>query len=184
MNTQKSYANKLTEYGPPDGVFELVSEYALYDQRFATQFAAKDMDAGTAVTPDDVLEMTLFLEKHIFEHMYEKEKIDIFADKDPEETFDPEINEDNIFSIPQQKKPGFFSRLLGAIDGVSLASGAKEKHCNRRCNGDCTNCLRHYDYHFGHWYYRHKHAHGCEFGGNKGNSRMTKLRKSGCSWVK
>lgn len=202
LNTQKAYSYKLTDYGPTDEVFAVLSEFAFYDQKFATRFLAKALDDGVQFTPDQVLEMPLLIEKPVlsrmaetaspdfdreqleeiymliddaaFERISQKLKIDIFADDELEETCEPEPElEENIeFDIPQQKKPGFFTTLFAVIAGVSLASGSKRKHHNRHCNGDCANCPPHYGYRYGRWYYGHGHVYGCEFGGNRGSGSM------------
>ena len=63
--------------------------------------------------------------------------------------------------------------LLGTIAAITgIASDAshrldKKKH-NGKCDGDCANCLPHYGYRYGRWYYGHSHMYGCEFGGNRG----------------
>lgn len=44
LNTQKAYSYKLNDYGPSDEVFEVLSEFAFYDQKFATRFASRALD--------------------------------------------------------------------------------------------------------------------------------------------
>lgn len=197
LNLQKAYTNKLTDYGSSDEVFEVVSEFAFYDQKFATRFVAKALDGGVSFTPDHVLEMTTLIEKPVLSRMAEtaspnfcreqleeiymliedasfqrisrKLNIDIFAD-DATRTPDATGLENDIeLSMARQEKPGFFSTLLTIIAGISLASGKQRETHNRRCDGNCANCPPHYGYRYGRWYYGHNHVHGCEFGGNKGS---------------
>ncbi len=198
LSTQKSYAYKLTDYGPSDDVFEVLSEFAFYDPKFATRFAAKALDGGVRFTPDQVLEMTIIIEKPVLSRMAEtaipgfdrdqleeiymliddasfdriskKQKIAIFADTEAEDAIEAE--DDTIFTTPPIKKPGFFSTLFAVMAGVNLAGGSKKKPHNGRCNGDCANCPPHYGYRYGRWYYGHDHQHGCEFGGNRGSGSM------------
>lgn len=198
LSTQKSYSCKLTDYGPSDEVFEVVSEFAFYDQKFATRFVGKALDNGVRFTPEQILEMTILIDKPVLSRMAEtassafsreqleeiymliddvsfdriskKQKIDIFAEEEPEEIFEPE--DDIEYAVSHQRKPGFFTTLFAVITGVSMAGNSKKKRNNGRCNGDCANCPPHYGYRYGRWYYGHDHIHGCEFGGNRGSGRM------------
>ncbi len=200
LSTQKSYAYKLTNYGDAEEVFEVLSEFAFYDKQFATRFASKAMDSGVHFTPDHVLEMPLLIDKPVlsrmaetaipafdqeqleeiymliddasFERISKKQNIDIFADNEPDELPELEFEDEPEYTLPQQKKSGFFSTLFAVATGISLAGSSKEKHHNGRCNGDCANCPPHYGYRYGRWYYGHDHVHGCEFGGNKASGRM------------
>jgi hypothetical protein len=197
-STQKSYSYGLTDFGPADEVYEVLSEFAFSDKKFATRFADKAVTAGVRFSPDHVLEMVSLVEKPVlikmaeqtsspfdkeqleeiyiliedasFERIAQKAKIDIFADdnsEEPEETFATE--DDFNIEMPPQKKPGFFATIAAVIAGVSLADRLNQKRHNGRCDGDCANCPPHYGYRYGRWYYGHDHAHGCEFGGNKGS---------------
>ncbi len=200
LSTKKSYTYKLTDYGTSDEVFEVLSEFAFYDQKFATRFATRALDGGVHFTPEQVLEITTLVEKPVlswmaetatppfdkeqleeiymlidddaFERISKKQNIDIFAEEEPEEVFEPESEDEFEYVALPQKKTGFFSTLFAVIAGVSLAGGSKGKHHNGRCNGDCSNCPPHYGYRYGRWYYGHDHVHGCEFGGNKGSGSM------------
>ncbi len=197
-STQKSYSYKLTDYGPADEVFEVLSEFAFYDQKFASRFASKALDGGVHFTPEHALEITNLIEKPVlsrmaetavpafnreqleeiymliddatFERISKKQNIDIFADEEPEEEYEPD--DDIEFVEPQPKKLGFFGTLFAVVAGASLASGSKRKQHNGRCDGDCVNCPPHYGYRYGRWYYGHDHQHGCEFGGNRGSGHM------------
>lgn len=198
LSTQKSYSYRLSDFGDPEEVYEVVAEFAFYDQKFATRFVEKALAAGVRFTPDHVLEMTLLIEKPVlskmaeqtgvaftkeqleeiymliddasFERISKKQNIDIFADDEPEEVYEPE--EEYEFIEPQPKRPGFFATLFAVIAGVSMAGGSKQKKHNGRCNGDCANCPPHYGYRYGRWYYGHDHVHGCQFGGNRGSGSM------------
>lgn len=198
LSTQKSYSYRLSDFGDPEEVYEVVAEFAFYDQKFATRFVEKALASGVKFTPDHVLEMTLLIEKPVlsrmaeqtstaftkeqleevymliddasFERISKKQNIDIFEDDEPEEAYEPE--EENEFIEPLPKRPGFFATLFAVIAGVSMAGGPKQKKHNGRCNGDCANCSPHYGYRYGRWYYGHDHVHGCQFGGNRGSGSM------------
>ena len=118
LSMQKSYANKLTNYGSADEVFEVLSEFAFYDQEFANRFALKALDGGVHFTPEQVLELTILIEKNVlsrmaetatpafdkvqleeiymliddavFERISKKQDIDIFADDELEEVYEPD----------------------------------------------------------------------------------------------
>ena len=61
--TQKSRSYNLTGYGPADEVFEIALEFAYDDEKFATRFIRKAMDAGVHFTPEQVLEFSLYADK-------------------------------------------------------------------------------------------------------------------------
>lgn len=196
-STQKSYSYKLTDYGPADEVYEVIEELSSNDEKFATRFAEKAMDGGVHFTPEQVLEMTILIEKPVlsraaetavppfdreqleeiytliddaaFEHISKKQKIDIFAEED---AFDPETEDSWRLTPPPQKEAGFFSTLFAAIAGVNTADRSKGRRHSGRCNGDCAHCPPHYGYRYGRWYYGHGHQYGCEFGGNRGGGGM------------
>lgn len=199
FRTQKAYSYKLTDYGPADEVFEVLSEFVSNDRQFATRFAEKALNAGVHFTPEQVLEMTILIDKPVlsrmaetsvpsfdreqleeiymlieedsFERIAKKQKIDIFTEEKPEEDLDEEF-EDNVEFVPApEKKIGFLPMLMAAIASVDIVGGSKRERRIRRCNGDCAHCPPHYGYRYGRWYYGHDHQYGCEFGGNRGSSR-------------
>lgn len=198
LSTQKSYSYRLTGFGDPEEVFEIVNEFAFYDSKFATAFVEKALNAGVRFLPEHILEMTILIEKPVlskaaektsttfdreqleeihmliddasFDRIARKAKIDIFAgDPDVEE---PEYEEPEYYA-PSSRKigPGFFGTLFALLAAFGSVGGSKRKHAGR-CNGDCANCPPHYGYRYGRWYYGHDHVHGCEFGGNKCSGSM------------
>ena len=56
-STRKSYAYRLTDYGPADEVWEAAQELAFHDAAFAGRFLEKALAAGVRFTPEQVLEM-------------------------------------------------------------------------------------------------------------------------------
>jgi hypothetical protein len=126
--------------------------------------------AVPAFNREQLEEIYMLIDDAVFERISKKQNIDIFADDEPEEVYEPEDGTE--FTEPQPKKLGFFGTLFAAVAGTSLASGSKQKRHNGRCNGDCANCPPHYGYRYGRWYYGHDHQHGCEFGGNRGSGSM------------
>lgn len=199
LNTQKAYSYKLNDYGPSDEVFEVLSEFAFYDQKFATRFASRALDNDVHFTPEQVLEMTILIEKpvlsrmaetanppfdkeqleeiymliddDVFERISKKQKIDIFSEDDEEDLVEPEVESYVEYAVPPQKKAGIFSTLLALAAGIGLAEGMMGKRHNGRCNGDCAHCPPHYGYRYVRWYYGHDHQYGCEFGGNRGSGQ-------------
>lgn len=200
LSTQKNYSYKLTDFGPPDEVFEIILEFTFSDRKFASQFADKALDGGVHFTPEQVLELPGLVEKSTlsrmaetavpsfnrdeleeiytlidddaFERISKEQKIDIFEEDEPEEVFEPEPEDESEYVAPPRKKPGFLGTLFAVAAGVSLADASKGKRHNGRCDGDCANCPPHYGYRYGRWYYGHDHQYGCEFGGNHGSGQM------------
>lgn len=190
-STQKNYVSRLSSFGPAEEVWEIAQEFAFSDEKFASKFIQKALDAGVRFTPEQVLEMTLNIEKPIhsraaelssipfqreeleeiymliddesFERISARAKIDIFADEDAEdlEAFD---NEEAI--LPPTRGPGLLATLLAAF----AFGGTGKKRDSSRCNGDCAHCPPHYGYRYGRWYYGHGHDRGCELCGNGGCS--------------
>lgn len=129
LSTQKSYSYRLSDFGDPEEVYEVVAEFAFYDQKFATRFVEKALAAGVKFTPDHVLEMTLLIEKPVlsrmaeqtsaaftkeqleevymliddaaFERISKKQNIDIFEDDEPEEAYEPEEEYEFIEPLPK-----------------------------------------------------------------------------------
>jgi len=200
LSTQKSYSYRLTDYGDAEEVFEIVNEFAFYDSKFATRFVEKALAAGVRFLPEHILEMTILIDKPVlskaaesvsgtfdreqleeihmliedssFNRIANKAKIDIFADDEPEEE-EAEYDEPEYYEpAPQKKGFGLFGTLFAILAAFGSVSSSKKKGHNGRCNGDCANCLPHYGYRYGRWYYGHDHVHGCEFGGNRGSGSM------------
>lgn len=200
-STQRSYSYKLSDFGPADEVFEVVNEFALEDDGFATRFTAKALNAGVCFTPDHVLEMTLLIDKPVLSKMAEtatgkfsreqleeiysliddasyeiiakKAKIDIFADDYVEELEDDYEPEVIEYEPPARKGPGFWTTLFAILAAFGSVSSKNKKKDTGRCDGDCNNCPAHYGYRYGRWYYGHGHQHGCQRGGNGGRTGRT-----------
>lgn len=161
FDTKKSYSYRLTEFGPADEVFEVLSEFAFYENEFATQFAEKAITAGVRFTPEDVLEMTLLIDKPVLSKMAEltsakftrnqleeiymlindasfkkisdKAGIDIFSDNSSV-SIDEESNlpEASNPEMHKPRKPGFFTTLLTVMAIESLFTHKKADKHNRR----------------------------------------------------
>jgi len=199
-STQRSYSYKLADFGPADEVFEVLNEFALEDDSFATRFTAKALDAGVRFTPDQVLEMTILVEQAVLSRMAEsasgkfskaqleelygliddssyniiarKANVDIFEDDFEEDPEDTYELEEYESEEPVRKRPGFWTTLF-AVFGAFNADSNHQKKVNGRCDGDCANCPAHYGYRYGRWYYGHGHQRGCQRGGNGGASGRT-----------
>lgn len=198
LSTQKSYSYGLTSYGSADEVFEVVSEFVFYDKKFANHFVDKALSAGVQFTPDQILELTLLIEKptltrmaetaspsfnreqleeiymliddDVFDKISKIHNIDIFNDDTESEEIEQEWGQPIPEPIPP--KLGFFGTLFTVLAGIGSITKSSPTNHNGRCNGDCANCPPHYGYRYGRWYYGHDHVHGCEFGGNKGSGSI------------
>ncbi len=71
FETQKRYANALEDYGSADEVFEVLEEFVFYDEAFASRFAKKALDAGVRFRPEQVTEMTLYIDRPVLNRMAE-----------------------------------------------------------------------------------------------------------------
>lgn len=200
-STQRSYSYKLSNYGPADEVFEVIEELALENDGFATRFTSKALDAGVRFSPDQVLEMTILIEKPVLSRLAEtaagkftrgqleeiyslinessyeiiarKAHIDIFEDEFLDASEEEDTPEEIVYEPPAQKGPGFWTTLFAILTAFGSVSGKSKKKDTGRCDGDCANCPAHYGYRYGRWYYGHGHQHGCERGGNGGTSGRT-----------
>lgn len=195
-STQKNYSNRLSGFGPAEEVWEIAQEFAFSDEKFASIFIQRALDAGVRFTPEQVLEMAINIEKHIlsraaelssipfqredleeiyiliddksFERISARSKIDIFADEEAE---DPEAFDDEETILPPARSPGLLTTLLAAF----AFRGSGRKRDSGRCDGDCAHYPPHYGYRYGRWYYGHGHDLGCELCGNGGcNGKCTR----------
>ena len=194
-STQKSYAYRLSDYGPADEVWEVAQELAFQDEAFAAKFLEKALAAGVRFSPDQVLEMVGTVEESIlgkiaeqtdvpfdreqleeiymmigdasFQKISRRAKINVLDD----EPAGHEQPEQVQYILPKKKKVGLFTALAAFAAGSALVGKGKKKH-DGHCDGDCANCPPHYGYRYGRWYYGKGHQYGCEFGGNKGDGSL------------
>lgn len=186
LSTQKNYANRLLNFGSSDEVLEIINEFTLYDPGYASRFAEKALRAGVRFTSEQVLEMTILVDRTVLGH----------AAETAGDAFDPDqleelrgLIDDGVFAriaaihrLPEDEPEGEWgepiSREKGRWFPVSFGDSdaeptfrrpSRRKKHHGRCDGDCANCPAHYGYRYGRWYYGHDHVHGCEFGGNKGS---------------
>ena len=64
-STQKNYSYRLSSFGPAEEVWEIAQEFVFSDEKFASNFIQRALDAGVRFTPEQVLEMAGNIEKHI-----------------------------------------------------------------------------------------------------------------------
>ena len=181
-STQKSYAYRLTDYGPADEVWEVAQELAFHDAAFAGRLLEKALAAGIHFTPEQALEMIGTVEEPVLGRIAEQTDVP-FNREQLEELYmmvddaafrrisrraKIDILEDVPVSndLPRKKRLGLFAALVAFAVGSALTGRDGEEH-GRRCDEDCANCPPHYGYRYGRWYYGKGHQHGCEFGGNK-----------------
>ena len=196
-STQKNRAYGLTNYGPPDEVAEVAQELAFHDEKFAARFINKALDVGVRFTPEQVLELNLYVDKAtlgrlaetaqpnftkeqleeiymliddaVFQRLSKRLGIDIFEDED---TSEEPIEDYDDYPEEKPAKIGFFTKLMAVLGVAGAFDREPPRKHNGRCNGDCAHCPPHYGYRYGRWYYGHGHQYGCEFGGNKGDGSL------------
>lgn len=71
-STQKSYAYRLSDYGPADEVWEIAEELDFVDSAFAAKFLEKAFSAGVCFTPEQVLEMVAMVDQSLLSKMVEQ----------------------------------------------------------------------------------------------------------------
>lgn len=71
-STQKSYAYRLSDYGPADEVWEIAEELDFVDSAFAAKFLEKAFSAGVRFTPEQVLEMVAMVDQSLLSKMAEQ----------------------------------------------------------------------------------------------------------------
>lgn len=193
-STQKSYAYRLTDYGPADEVWEVAQELAFQDEAFTAKFLEKALAAGVRFTPNQVLEMVGTVEESLLSKI--AERTDVPFDREQLEEIYLMIDDSSFHKISKRsridvfddvkelrrqaaassaarpkKKGGLLSAVAAFAAGAAVASHLNKKH-DGHCDGDCANCPPHYGYRYGRWYYGKGHQYGCEFGGNKGDGSL------------
>ncbi len=111
LSTQKNYSYGITNYGSADEVFEILSEFAFYDKKFASRFADKAIDAGVNFTPEQVLEIEGLIDKTVLSKMAEHVSRD-FTEEELEEIY--MLIDDDVFNRICEKQ------------GVDIFSGESE----------------------------------------------------------
>lgn len=71
FSTQKSYSFRLTDYGSADEVFEVLEEFVFHDEAFASRFADKALNAGVRFSPEQIVEMILYMDEATLSRMAE-----------------------------------------------------------------------------------------------------------------
>ena len=71
-STQKSYAYRLSDYGPADEVWEITEELDFEDSAFAAKFLEKAFSAGVRFTPEQVLGMVAMVNQSLLSKMAEQ----------------------------------------------------------------------------------------------------------------
>ena len=197
-STQKSYSYRLSDFGDAEEVFEVASEFAFDDEKFASRFIEKAIDHGVRFTPDRVMEMLLCIDKpaltkmaehssapfsreqveemymliddDAFERISQKQKTDIFLDEPEDDDF-PQPQ-------PQPQKPGLFTALFAFL-GMLFGSGSGEQSGGnngdsgvmRGHNGRCNGDCANCPPHYGYRYGRWYYGHCHNYGCEFGGNR-------------
>lgn len=192
-STQISYMSGLKSFGPADEVCELAQEFA--DEKLSSRFIRKAVSSGTKFTADQVMELSIFLDRDALGKMaaatsdkFNREQLEELYGVIDDTVFDRLSKKSGIDiddfddalpvakrSVPAKEKPahrrGFFSSLLLLLGlGALINKPKKAEGPSSRCDGDCAHCPPHYGYRHGRWYYGHGHTEGCQRGGNRGGA--------------
>ncbi|OUN22234.1 hypothetical protein B5G34_07170 [Flavonifractor sp. An82] len=98
-STQKSYAYRLTDYGPADEVWEVAQELAFQDEAFTAKFLEKALAAGVRFTPNQVLEMVGTVEESLLSKI--AERTDVPFDREQLEEIYMMIDDDSLNTPPE-----------------------------------------------------------------------------------
>ena len=188
-STQKNYSYCLEGYGPAEEVIEIAIEFAFDDEKFASRFVSKALDAGVRFTPEQVLEMTLNIEMPVLSRMAEnttinfteeeleeiymliddesfnricaKQGVDIFAD---DTEYDSYIEEDydteELFEEDTVEAPKKKKRSPWLLAFLLAILGASSKNHKRRHNAKCDGDCANCPPHYGYRYGRWYYGHG------------------------
>ena len=201
LSTQKSYSYRLSNYGDPEEVFEVVNEFAFYDSKFATRFVEKALAAGVHFLPEHILEMTILIDKPVlskaaesssgtfdreqleeihlliedasFGRIANKEKIDIFVDYEPEE--EKEVYEEPVYDEPEYYEPVPRRKgpgFFGALFAI-LAAFDSTDGAKRKHNGRCNGDCANCPPHYGYRYGRWYYGHGHVHGCEFGGNKCS-----------
>ena len=142
--TQRSYAYRLSNFGPAAEVFEVAQELQYHDRAFAARFLEKALDASVRFSPDQVLEMVGIMDQTVLGRMAEAtdvpfgreqlEEIWGLIDDDAFQRISKRAGIDVLDKVdqagpmpchavqdpPRKKGDGLFSFLLGWLVGSAL----------------------------------------------------------------
>lgn len=198
FSTRKSYSYGLTDFGDAEEVYEVVLELAYEDEKFATRFAEKAMNAGVRFEPDHVVELVAlideptlsrmaetasdlfdkdqleelygFLDDASFERISQKAKIDIFDEEESDEYETiHELNIKSNFIVKNSKRSGQSSKDPGFFATLlSLFAGSSG---NAHHDGKCNGDCSNCPPHYGYRYGRWYYGKGHVRGCEFGGNR-------------
>lgn len=187
-STQQRNLSYLTSLGDADEVAEIIIELQ-GNPAASNRLLKKAVESKIAFSGSDLAEIFCFNDKALafaalrnsVNRLTSKDLEDLYDLTDDEELIEickngkctlpsklqsEDVLEENISPANNQPQKISKTSLLGLLAAVF---GVRKK-TEHQCDGDCANCPEHYGYRYGRWYYGHGHTHGCEFGGNSGNS--------------
>lgn len=202
-STQRSYSYKLSDFGAAEEVFEVLNEFALGDDSFATRFATKALNAGVRFTPDHVLELTILVEKTVLNRIAEtatgkfsreqleeiygliddssyeviarKSKINIFEDDFDEE--EPELEDtcepEEEYVYEEPKRKG--PGFWTSLFAILTAIGSVSSK-KKKDTGRCDSDCTNCPAHYGYRYGRWYYGHGHQHGCERGGNGGTSGR--------
>lgn len=135
-STQISRISQLTSFGSHDQVAEIIENYS--DEKVASRLAKKALDAGVRFTPEEIVDLAIYVSKECMNRMvttalgdFTEDQVeelvlnvddDIYVDLEKRycHSDEPDEEVENPFeAAPKQKKPG---KLFGLFAFVGMAA--------------------------------------------------------------
>ena len=199
-STQRSYSYKLSDYGSADEVFEVIEEFALEDDGFASRFATKALNAGVRFTPDHILELTILVDKDVLSRMAEtatgkftREQLEeihtlindssyeVIARKASiyifEDDFEEEPESEDTFEPEEYEEEYVYEQsprkgpgFWTTLFAILAAFGSVSSKSKKRDTGRCDGDCDNCPAHYGYRYGRWYYGHGHQHGCQRGGN--------------
>lgn len=122
---QKSYAYRLSDYGPVDEVWEIAEELDFVDSAFAAKFLEKAFSAGVWFTPEQVLGMVAMVDQFLLSKMAEQTTVP-FNREQLEEIY-LMIDDSSFKKISRRSRIDVFDDLKELRRQAAASSAARPK---------------------------------------------------------
>lgn len=200
-STQRNRAYGLTSYGPADEVFEVAMEFAFHDNKFASRFVNRALDAGVHFTPEQAIDATLvdkgtqtrmaetampaftreqlediylLIDDAAFERISKKTGIDIFADDEESIEGTDDNGREYDYGIEYYEPPEPKPPKIGfftKLMAVMGAASAVDAMTSPKHSGRCNGDCAHCPPHYGYRYGRWYYGHGHQYGCEFGGNK-------------
>ena len=188
-STQKSYSYGLENYGSAEEVFEVALEFAFDDEKFATRFIEKALNAGVRFSSEQVIEMALYIGKPVlskaaelasnkfteedleelymlidddaFNRISQKLNIDIFADDTP--VYEEEPEDEDVYELEEEYCYEPAPKKLGfftTLFAIFAGFSLASGSKKKPHNGKCNGDCANCPPHYGYRYGRWYYGHG------------------------